>query len=1665
MLCLAILAGQIPAAAFAAEDTPLTEPAAAETALDEQDATETPAPAAEEEPKAPEAPAAQQPAPTGEAAPEQTPDQQPTQQPETEGSKGTEAAPTPEEQPVPPENNVEDRGEAQPEQQPAEGAGPADANSEETEEQPGDSVVTYTITFTDELGTASDETGSEITQAAEGTLVTITAKDRAEEGLLFTAWQAPEGLELADDTEEITTFTMPDSNVELAAEYAPLPEDAEALAEETFIATGTGGGAGNPDPTAVFVDGGKSFYNNRLYYKKGDQDKNFTGNEGDYIAHYNPATGTLTLNSYSGGSISVGGVKCSDITVVLKGTNTINGSLENAVGGDITVTSSDGGTLSISKTTSGSNPAIGIETGLSGSYTTGNVTIKGNAKVTINVTHNGTSTYEKAYGIFAKENITISENASVDITCATPNNTTGGGNCNGLYAAKDVTIDTNGTIKIDVTNAGKDKDNGYSYGVYHMGTATLTKVGNMEVQWKKEGNNTRYSGGAFTREATFSDTDHAINEDTTNCYASYRSGTPRKVTAGNGQLTGPGVKYENGSGYFLAGDKVNITPAIKKSWDDQEIPFKEWTSSDVTLDKSATTASNFFTVPGKDVTVTAKHSPFVGTPTFTPTGTTGTQGTLTFKTVVKPNAAQEGFRLVKEGNESSYIFINPDTTSTSSPYEYSYKTSIYSLNEGNYYVVAYLNNHYYLGEKVTVSYTIPVTTYTVRFDANGGTGTMADVTGISGSYTLPACTFTAPSDKQFKGWSTSADGSVISGTTYEVSSDTTFYAIWESKEYSITVTDGKATIGAGSEISKAAEGTAVTLTANAAPYGKVFDKWEVVSGGITLADANSATTTFTMPASAVSVKATYKTTPATTYNLTTQVNGGHGTISASKTGLTAGSTETITFNPEVGYEIDTVTVNGTATSVSGNTLNVTMNENKTVVVTYKAIKYNITVTDGKATIGAGSEISKAAEGTAVTLTANAAPSDKVFDKWEVVSGGITLADANSATTTFTMPASAVSVKATYKNAPHTHTYNQETVKPEALKTPADCTSNAVYFKSCSCGAISTTDIFVAMDTALGHAYGSDRKYDSPNHWHECSRCHDKKDEVAHDYGSDNVCDTCGYDKTVPHTHNLTLVAAKAATCTTAGNSAYYTCDGCDKWFEDATGSVEITDKTSVKIPAPGHTAGTEWKSDDTNHWHECTVAGCGVIIESTKSAHTASDWIIDTPATATTAGTKHKECTVCNKVLETETIPATHSHSYGTDWKYDDTNHWHECECGDKADIAAHSASEWIVDTAATETADGAKHKECTVCKKVLETATIPALVKIDVAKLTVAKPVKDAKAAAATTTDTAYTVTNTLWKAADGTILTVGESFNAGTVYTVKITLKAKDNNVFTADSTYNKIEGKDAAVAGGALTGDSYAYSIVLTYTFDATEGVAYNITKGANGVWVKGSTDTLSFTADGDLAKFTSVKIDGAVLAADKYTAAAGSTVITLKNEYLSTLAVGAHKIAIIYDDGDCSTNFTVHQHTYGAWSSDDTHHWHECTDASCTSIADKAEHTFEWKIDVPASQASTGTKHEECTVCGKKRNENTVIDKLPGSSSGSGSHHSSNNSNNSNNNNTGTEAAAPEAAAPAPAASAPVTTTTSARTGDSSNLIGWLAVLLISGGAAGAWYTVAKKKKEQ
>ena len=441
-----------------------------------------------------------------------------------------------------------------------------------------------------------------------------------------------------------------------------------------------------------------------------------------YVAWYK--NGVLTLKGYNGKGIVTQGVAAGELTVKLIGSNSINnGALESDNGGDITVTSDSSGTLSISKTTSGSNPAIGIETGLSGSYKTGNVTIKGNAKVTINVTHNGTSTYEKAYGIFAKENITISENASVDITCATPYNTTGGGNCNGLYAKNNVSIDTNGKIEIDVRNAGEDS--GYSFGVYPMGTATLTKVGEMEVQWKKHTTHTSYPGGVVYKGASLSDTDYAINVDETNCYASYRKGTPYTVTVKNGDLAGPGVvSYAKNNGNFLAGDTVNIKPYEKKSNSGEGIPFKEWTVGGVAL-TSSTMADTSFSVPANAVTVTATYNPFDGAPVFKRMD--NSKGTIAFQTAVKPDGGAEYFEYVKVGKEGDVyayrsIAPQPTTASTAFPYKYSVSASNYytggdikNLEAGEYRMAVTLSGERYLSDSFTVDYTAaPAPTATVE---------------------------------------------------------------------------------------------------------------------------------------------------------------------------------------------------------------------------------------------------------------------------------------------------------------------------------------------------------------------------------------------------------------------------------------------------------------------------------------------------------------------------------------------------------------------------------------------------------------------------------------------------------------------------------------------------------------------------------------------------------------------------------------------------------------------------------------------------------------------------------------------------------------------------------------------------------------------------------------
>ena len=519
-------------------------------------------------------------------------------------------------------------------------------------------------------------------------------------------------------------------------------------------------------------------------------------------------------------------------------------------------------------------------------------------------------------------------------------------------------------------------------------------------------------------------------------------------------------------------------------------------------------------------------------------------------------------------------------------------------------------------------------------------------------------------------------------------------------EYAVTVTGGTAS-ASGNAITSAAAGVEITVTA-IIPDGKVFDKWVVKSGGVTLADAASAVTTFTMPANDVALAASYKDAPVATYSLTTQVNGGHGTISASKTGLAAGSTETIIFTPDAGYEIDTVTVNGAATPVLANVLDVTMDADKTVIVTYKATGSTHTHSYGtdwkyddtnhwhecqcgdKADTAAHSfqwVIDKAAtkDATGIKHEECTVCGAKRSENTEIpalrdyavtVTGGTATVAAGTpitramegveVTVTAQAPDGKYFVKWVVKAGGIT--LANETSATTTFTTPANDVTIEAEFAEPPVEAYTLTVIKGTASIAAGTPI---------------------TDKIEQNTVVTVTADApeAGkvFDKWVVLEGNVTLADATKATTT-------FTMPGNDV-------KIEATYKDAP--PSHTHSYGTDWKYDDTNHWHECE---CGD--KADIAAHSASEWIIDTAATETADGAKHKECTVCKKVLETAPIPATgstHTHSYGTEWKYDGTNHWHECECDDKADTAAHSF-QWVIDKAATKEATGIKHEECTVC-------------------------------------------------------------------------------------------------------------------------------------------------------------------------------------------------------------------------------------------------------------------------------------------------------------------------------------------------------------------------------
>lgn len=133
--------------------------------------------------------------------------------------------------------------------------------------------------------------------------------------------------------------------------------------------------------------------------------------------------------------------------------------------------------------------------------------------------------------------------------------------------------------------------------------------------------------------------------------------------------------------------------------------------------------------------------------------------------------------------------------------------------------------------------------------------------------------------------------------------------------------------------------------------------------------------------------------------------------------------------------------------------------------------------------------------------------------------------------------------------------------------------------------------------------------------------------------------------------------------------------------------------------------------------------------------------------------------------------------------------------------------------------------------------------------------------------------------------------------------------------------------------------------------------------------------------------------------------GTTAVLTRDQYVifhgDKLTKGQEYVTIQYDDGSGNSGIKVdqkitvgayegpHTHTYAGspWYQDATSHWHQCTDGTCpdpsNSTKDLTRHTFVWMVEKEATRTQTGLKHEECTVCGHKRSEGTVIPVLSGS----------------------------------------------------------------------------------
>ena len=435
-----------------------------------------------------------------------------------------------------------------------------------------------------------------------------------------------------------------------------------------------------------------------------------------------------------------------------------------------------------------------------------------------------------------------------------------------------------------------------------------------------------------------------------------------------------------------------------------------------------------------------------------------------------------------------------------------------------------------------------------------------------------------------------------------------------------------------------------------------------------------------------------------------------------------------------------------------------------------------------------------------------------------------------------------------------HSYTTTVVAPT-------CTADGYTLHKCSVCGTSYKD---STTKATGHSYGNSVVTKQPTCTSEgtktktCTKCNATVTETipktSHKYADTVVAPTCTADgytlhkcsvcgtsykdsttKATGHSYGNSVVT-KQPTCTAEGTKTK-TCTKCGATVTETIAKLSHSYTTTVVAPtctADGYTL------------HKCSVCGTSYKDSTTKATgHSYGNSVVTKQPTCTSEGTKTKTCTKCNATV-TEKLPAK-GHTAVTDKGYPatcttagktDGSHCSVCNTVIKVqtviNATGHKSSGWIVDKAASIGVKGSKHKECTVCKKVLETAEIPALSRISISKASVTLSTSTyaydgkAKKPGVTVKLNGKTLKN-------GTDYTVSYSNNTK-VGTAKVTITGKGNYTGSVSKTYSiKNNFKKATVSGistKAFTGKNITQSITVKYNGKALKkGTDYTVSYSSN------------------------------------------------------------------------------------------------------------------------------------------------------------------------------------------------------------------------------------------